>query len=69
MLSDILKIADDLLDCKDACLTNDITVSVSISATLWAKFMENLYLKCQTQCFVSAGFISFPRDFLSLPIR
>ena len=28
MLSDILKIADDLLDCKDACLMNDITVSV-----------------------------------------
>ena len=28
MLSDIFKIADDLLDCKDACLTNDITVSV-----------------------------------------
>ena len=28
MLSDILKIADDLLDCKDACLKYDITVSV-----------------------------------------
>ena len=29
MLSDILKIADDLRDWKDALLTNDITVSVT----------------------------------------
>ena len=26
MLNEILKIADDVLDCTDACLTNDITV-------------------------------------------
>ena len=25
MLNGILKITDDVLDCKDACLTNDIT--------------------------------------------
>ena len=32
MLNEILKIAANVLDCKDACLTNDITVKFVVYA-------------------------------------